>query len=212
MEVSARSARAFRKAALEANFFKRGTCGAVFSINPESGAYTLMNSMPLGTATRWRDVIETRFAKQVRNTNSFRISCESRVLQMRQASELEKKGVIFLRDALKERFGGVDIASDEKINADPKLAGLVTDFNATLWNLMAEKTAEKVEALQKNALAEVKNPLQFQDLFLYDTENHPALTNSFQDLARSLVKGACESKAYRGLVKQLDKKLGIKAK
>ena len=42
---------AFRKTALEANFFMRGTCGAVFSINPESGAYTLMKSMPLRTAT-----------------------------------------------------------------------------------------------------------------------------------------------------------------
>ena len=41
----------FRKAALEGNFFMRGTCGAVFSINPESGAYTLMKSMPLVTAT-----------------------------------------------------------------------------------------------------------------------------------------------------------------
>ena len=42
---------AFRKVALEANFFMRGTCGAVISINPESGAYTLMKSMPLVTAT-----------------------------------------------------------------------------------------------------------------------------------------------------------------
>lgn len=42
---------AFRKAVLEANFFMRGTGGAVFSINPESGAYTLMRSMPLETAT-----------------------------------------------------------------------------------------------------------------------------------------------------------------
>ena len=43
---------AFRQAALEANFFMQGTCGAVFSINPESGAYTLMKSMSLGTATQ----------------------------------------------------------------------------------------------------------------------------------------------------------------
>ena len=35
---------AFRKAALEANFFMRGTGGAVFSINPETGAYTLVRS------------------------------------------------------------------------------------------------------------------------------------------------------------------------
>lgn len=35
---------AFRKAALEANFFGRGTGGAVFSLNPESGAYTLVQS------------------------------------------------------------------------------------------------------------------------------------------------------------------------
>ena len=41
----------FRKAVLEANFFMRGTCGAVFSINPESGAYTLMRFLPLDTAT-----------------------------------------------------------------------------------------------------------------------------------------------------------------
>ena len=41
----------FRKVALEANFFMHGTCGAVISINPESGAYTLIKSMPIATAT-----------------------------------------------------------------------------------------------------------------------------------------------------------------
>ena len=35
---------AFRKAVLEANFFMRGTGGAVFSINPETGVYTLVQS------------------------------------------------------------------------------------------------------------------------------------------------------------------------
>ena len=35
---------AFRKAILEANFFGRGTGGAVFSLNPETGAYTLFQS------------------------------------------------------------------------------------------------------------------------------------------------------------------------
>ena len=35
---------AFRKAVLEANFFMRGTGGAVFSINPETRAYTLVQS------------------------------------------------------------------------------------------------------------------------------------------------------------------------
>ena len=35
---------AFRKAILEANFFMRGTGGVVFSINPETGAYTLVQS------------------------------------------------------------------------------------------------------------------------------------------------------------------------
>lgn len=44
-------AEAFRKAALEANFFMRGTGGAVFSMNPESGAYTLMQSLPLDGTT-----------------------------------------------------------------------------------------------------------------------------------------------------------------
>jgi len=34
----------FRKAVLEANFFMRGTGGAVFSINPKTGAYTLVKS------------------------------------------------------------------------------------------------------------------------------------------------------------------------
>jgi len=38
------SEEAFRKAVLEANFFMRGTGGAVFSINPETGAYTLVKS------------------------------------------------------------------------------------------------------------------------------------------------------------------------
>ena len=40
---------AFRKAVLEANFFMRGTGGAVFSINPETGAYTLVQSERLGS-------------------------------------------------------------------------------------------------------------------------------------------------------------------
>ena len=35
---------AFRKAILEANFFGRETGGAVFSINPDTGAYTLVRS------------------------------------------------------------------------------------------------------------------------------------------------------------------------
>ena len=35
---------AFRKAVLEANFFGRGTGGAVFSINPNTGAYMLVQS------------------------------------------------------------------------------------------------------------------------------------------------------------------------
>ena len=34
----------FRKTILEANFFMRGTGGAVFSLNPETGAYTLVQS------------------------------------------------------------------------------------------------------------------------------------------------------------------------
>lgn len=34
----------FRKAVLEANFFGRGTGGAVFSVNPDTGAYTLILS------------------------------------------------------------------------------------------------------------------------------------------------------------------------
>ena len=35
---------AFRKAILEANFFGRETGGAVFSINPDTGAYTLVRA------------------------------------------------------------------------------------------------------------------------------------------------------------------------
>jgi len=34
----------FRKTVLEANFFGRGTGGAVFALNPETGAYTLVQS------------------------------------------------------------------------------------------------------------------------------------------------------------------------
>ena len=44
-EISAPStdrADAFRKAMLEANFFLRGTGGAVLSMNPETGAYMLV--------------------------------------------------------------------------------------------------------------------------------------------------------------------------
>ena len=35
---------AFRKTVLEANYFFNGTAGATFSINPETGAYTLIAS------------------------------------------------------------------------------------------------------------------------------------------------------------------------
>jgi hypothetical protein len=170
------------------------------------------NPLSIEELQRWRDVIEARFENQMCNVNAFRMSCESRVMQMRQVSDLIPKGMLFLMEALKERFGGVNILSDEKIKSDPKLAGLVSDLHATLLNLMADKTAKKSEALQKIAHAEVKNPLEAQSMFLYDTEDNPALTNSFKDLARSLVKGASETKAYRNLFKQLDKKLGIKAK
>ena len=45
------SENAFRKAVLEANFFLRGTGGATFSINPESGAYTVFRSERLDRLT-----------------------------------------------------------------------------------------------------------------------------------------------------------------
>lgn len=173
-----------------------------------------MRSSPLGLEElqRWRDVVETRFARQMTNVNSFRMSCQTRVLQMRQLAEVERKGMTFLKEALKERFGGVDIASSAEIAADPKLAGAVSELMATLGNAVARKTVEKSEALQKKALAAVENPLEAQGMFLHDTEDNPALTDSFKDLARSLVKGASETKAYRNLFKQLDKKLGLAAK
>ncbi len=174
------------------------------------------NPLSIEELQRWREAIETRFARQVRNINSFRMSCESRVMQMRQLSELTPKFMTFLNEALQERFGGKDITSREKIDEitlkNPKLGALLSELIATLGNLMAQKMSEKAWAIQNNALTEVKNPLKAQCMFLHDTEDNPALTNSFKELAHSLVKGASETKAYRNLFKQLDKELGVSSK
>ena len=55
-----------------------------------------------------------------------------------------------------------------------------------------------------------RDPLGPQKVFLTDTERNSALSNEFRDLARACVTAACETKAFRGLVKQIDKDLGIK--
>jgi hypothetical protein len=165
---------------------------------------------------RWRSDIEERFAKHVRNINSFRMSCQTRVDQMQQLPEVTGKAQTFLLEALRERFGGEDISTSGKISAktrsNPKLGGLIPQMVGTLMNVMGQKTAEKAEALQQTALKEVANPLRSQTIFLHDTDMNAALTESFKDLARSVVQGACESKEFRGLVKQLDKELGTSAK
>ena len=56
-----------------------------------------------------------------------------------------------------------------------------------------------------------RDPLGSQKIFLTDTERNPALSNEFRDLARACVTAACETKAFRGLVKQIDNDLKANA-
>ena len=161
---------------------------------------------------RWRQDIEERFAKHMRNTNSFRMSCDSRVRQMRQLDDIVSKSQLFLLAAIRERFGGVDVVTSEKISENTRAGGNeggVNVFLGAIMNNFSMQVAAKADALQRSALRP-RNPLGAQKIFATDTEGNPALSNEFRDLARACVKAACETKEFRGLVKQIDKDLGIK--
>jgi hypothetical protein len=74
----------------------------------------------------------------------------------------------------------------------------------------AKQVEQKAESLQRSAHKTVSNPLGGQRVFMTDTEGNPALSNEFRDLARTCVNAVCATKNFRGLVKQIDKDLGIR--
>ena len=161
---------------------------------------------------RWRQDIEERFAKHMRNTNSFRMSCDSRVRQMRQLDEIVAKSQLFLLNAIGERFGGENLMTSGRISAatrDGGREGGVSAFLGAMMNNFSVQVTEKAAALQRTAI-KLRNPLGSQMIFATDTEGNPALSNEFRNLARACVKAACETKEFRGLVRQIDKDLGTR--
>lgn len=164
----------------------------------------------LESLQRWRQDIKDRFAKHMCNTNSFRVSCDSRVRHMQQLDQIVTKSQAFLFNAIAERFGGEDIMTSTKIKDSTRAGGEeggVTAFIGAVMNTFSKQVAIKADALKRSAI-KLRNPLGAQKVFLTDTEGNPALSNEFRDLARACVKAACETKAFAGLVKKIDKELG----
>ena len=162
---------------------------------------------------RWRQNVKKRFAKHMSNTNAFKVSCDSRVRQMRQLDELVTKSQSFLLNAIGERFAGENLATSVKLSEKTRAGGKeggVANFVAVLMNNFAKQVEQKAESLQRSAHKTVSNPLGGQRVFMTDTEGNPALSNEFRDLARTCVNAVCATKNFRGLVKQIDKDLGIR--
>ena len=169
-------------------------------------------TMTLESLKRWRDGIEERFAKHMRNTNAFMASCNTRVQHVRQLDELVAKSQAFLLNALGERFAGENLMTSSKLSERTRTGGSeggVPVFLGVLMNNFASQVEQKAEAFRRSAHRTVNNPLGSQMIFTTDTEGNPALSNEFRDLARACVKAACETKDFRGLVKKIDKDLGI---
>ena len=161
---------------------------------------------------RWRQNVKERFAKHMSNMNAFKVSCDSRVRQMRQLDELVAKSQAFLLNALGERFAGENLMTSSKLSEKTRTGGSeggVPVFLGVLMNNFASQVEQKAEAFRRLAHRTVNNPLGSQMIFTTDTEGNPALSNEFRDLARACVKAACETKDFRGLVKKIDKELGI---
>ena len=159
---------------------------------------------------RWRKDIEERFANHMRNTNSFRMSCESRVRQMRQLDGIEVKAKTFLEMAVRERFGGVDILNGESLPDKLVNNNDFASFVSNLTNNLMKQVMDKAESLRRTAHEAVSNPLESQTVFTTDTPDGAALGGEFRELARQCVKAACDTKVYRGLVKMIDRELRIK--
>ena len=170
-------------------------------------------TMTLESLKRWRDGIEERFAKHMRNTNAFLVSCDTRVRHVRQLDELVAKSQAFLLNAIGERFAGENLVTSAKLSERTRTGGGeggVPVFLGVLMNNFAKQVELKAEAFRRSAHNTVRNPLGSQMIFTTDTEGNPALSNEFRDLARACVKAACETKDFRKLVKQIDKELGIR--
>ena len=169
-------------------------------------------TMTLESLKRWRDGIEERFAKHMCNTNAFMASCDTRVQHMRQLDELVAKSQAFLLNAIGERFAGENLMTSAKLSEKTRTGGSeggVPVFLGALMNNFAKQVELKAEAFRRSAHRTVDNPLGAQTIFPTDTEGNPALSNEFRDLARACVKAACETREFRGLVKKIDKDLGI---
>ena len=130
---------------------------------------------------------------------------------MRQLDDIVAKSQLIRLNAIGERFGGVDLMTSEKISAATRAGGReggVNSFLGVLMNNFSMQVSVKADALQRAAI-KLRNPLGSQMIFATDTEGNPALSNEFRELARACVNAACETKEFRGLVKQIDKDLGI---
>ena len=116
----------------------------------------------------------------------------------------------FLEYAMLERFGGESITTSTKLSE--KTIPQVAKFVAVMTNNFMTQMMDKVNSLERTALKTVSNPLKGQNIFTTDTSSESALSNVFRKLAHDCVDGACQTSAYHGLVKQIDKELGIKHK
>jgi len=166
----------------------------------------------LESLKRWRTDIEERFAKHMLNTTAFKVSCDLRVRHVRQLDAIVEKSQAFLLGAIGERFAGENLVTSAKISEKTRIGGGeggVPAFLGDLMNNFYKQVSEKADDLLRSAV-KYRDPLGSQKVFLTDTERNPALSNEFRDLARACVTAACETKAFRGLVKQIDKDLGIR--
>lgn len=183
----------------------------LFDMNMAIVEKEMRNETPsLESLQRWRKNIEERFATHMRNTNAFKASCDTRVKQIQQLGELVPKAMKFLEDAMLERFGGESITTSTKLSE--KTIPQVAKFVAVMTNNFMTQMMDKVNSLERTALKTVSNPLKGQNIFTTDTSSESALSNVFRKLAHDCVDGACQTSAYHGLVKQIDKELGIKHK
>lgn len=157
---------------------------------------------------RWRLNIENRFTTHMRNLNSLKHSCDTRVTHLRQLDSLTTKMRTLINDAILKRFGGEDIATSGKLSANTKTGAL--NLFADIVNTFSKLLADQTMKFRQKALAFVKNPLDTPPTFLTDRPSDDYLTQEFKALADSCVKGVCGLKKFTGIVKQIDKELKIK--
>lgn len=157
---------------------------------------------------RWRENIEERFAKHMRNTNALRVLSDTRVCHVRQLNEIGPKSLSFLNEAISNHFGGVNIMTSNKVS--DKLKTEAQFFFAAMTSSFVEQTQNTVKELESKALKTVHNPLKSHQNFPIDTSSESALSDKFRVIAKATVEAACDTPKFRGLVKQFKKELGIK--